>query len=59
MVRWMWLRAGNSSGEAAHRELARDEVGALLPKLLAHHRWWYRARDPQQTDLQAQGQRQA
>jgi hypothetical protein len=44
MVRWM-------------QEMARDRAAAdaavrrLFPRLLAHHRWWYRTRDPEGTGL--------
>ena len=51
MVRWMWMRACKPGTDPAVTEMAREEVAKLLPKLLAHHRWWYRARDPQQTGL--------
>jgi hypothetical protein len=44
MVRWMHERARDRAGAAA-------AVRALLPKLLAHHRWWYRTRDPKATGL--------
>jgi hypothetical protein len=47
MLRWMLHRAG--SGPA--RDMARNRLQKLLPKLLAHHRWWYRCRDPQGTGL--------
>jgi glycogen debranching enzyme len=36
---------------AADRELAEARTRALLPKLMAYHRWWYRDRDPEQTGL--------
>jgi len=49
MVRWMWQRAQATSTAAA--EDAARQVRALLPRLLAHHRWWYRTRDPRQTGL--------
>ena len=51
MVRWMWQRVCKPAGDAAQTELAREQVRALLPRLLAHHRWWYRARDPLQSGL--------
>ena len=51
MVRWMWMRACKPGTDPAVTAMAREEVAKLLPKLLAHHRWWYRARDPQQTGL--------
>ena len=51
MVRWMWQRACKPAGDAVQRELARQQVRALLPRLIAHHRWWYRARDPLQSGL--------
>ena len=38
---------------AEDRELARRMVRALWPKLLAYHRWLYRARDPEGTGLVA------
>lgn len=51
MVRWMWARASQEAADPHVKAQARDEVTRLLPKLLAHHRWWYRARDPQHTGL--------
>ncbi len=51
MLRWMWMRANKPDTDPAVTALARAEVATLLPKILAHHRWWYRARDPQQTGL--------
>ena len=51
LVRWMWMRAAAPGGDLANQALARKQVAALLPKLLAHHRWWYRARDPQCSGL--------
>ena len=51
MVRWMWQRANLSTATPAVKAQAETEVRALLPKLLAHHRWWYRARDPKDTGL--------
>ena len=46
MVRWMWQRAATGG-----RAQAADEVRWLLPRLVAHHRWWYRARDPKKSGL--------
>jgi hypothetical protein len=44
MLRWMW--------QCAHERAAADAaVQRLLPRLLAHHRWWYRTRDPLGTGL--------
>lgn len=51
MLRWMWMRACKPGSDPGLTALARGEIAGLLPKLLAHHRWWYRARDPQQTGL--------
>ncbi len=51
MVRWMWQRACRPSAAASTRQYADNEIRQLLPKLVAHHRWWYRARDPRQTGL--------
>ncbi|MGL5004614.1 MAG: MGH1-like glycoside hydrolase domain-containing protein [Casimicrobium sp.] len=31
--------------------LAKEKVRSFLPALVAHHRWWYRDRDPKQTGL--------
>ena len=39
------------AGRARDLELAHRSVARLLPKLLASHRWWYRARDPLATGL--------
>ncbi len=44
MVRWMWDRAADRAGAEA-------AVRRLFPKLLAHHRWWYRTRDPEGSGL--------
>ncbi|MCW5256030.1 neutral trehalase [Verminephrobacter aporrectodeae subsp. tuberculatae] len=49
MVRWMWHRAQAISPQAAAE--AAEQVRGLLPGLLAHHRWWYRARDPDRSGL--------
>ena len=51
MLRWIVdllqkeLHAGKQSSFIA------THLGALLPQLVAHHRWWYRCRDPQSTGL--------
>ncbi len=50
MVRWMRERAART-GNAGAKALADRHTSMLLPKLLAHHHWWYRARDPQNTGL--------
>lgn len=44
LVRWMLERARD-------RAAAEAAVRRLLPRLLAHHRWWYRTRDPQGSGL--------
>lgn len=49
MLRWMGERA--QAGPPAVRAMARERMQALLPRLLAHHRWWYRTRDPQGSGL--------
>jgi hypothetical protein len=36
---------------ATDRDLAADRARALYPRLLASHRWWARARDPEGTGL--------
>ncbi len=51
MVRWMWQRACQVSTATGVKAFSQDQVRLLLPKLVAHHRWWYRARDPEQTGL--------
>jgi len=51
MVRWMWQRANQAATPPKTKELADEQVRLLLPKLVAHHRWWYRARDPEHTGL--------
>jgi len=51
MVRWMWMRACKESSSTDEQDLAKKEVMELLPRLVAHHRWWYRARDPKNTGL--------
>ena len=43
-VRWLLERA-------SERALAEDHAARLYPKLLAHHDWWQRARDPEGTGL--------
>jgi hypothetical protein len=47
MMRWMFDR----SSQGPSRELALARLEILVPKLLEHHRWWYRCRDPEQTGL--------
>lgn len=47
MVRWMFDR----STPGPSRQLAMAQIETLVPKLLAHHRWWYRCRDPHQSGL--------
>ncbi|MEW6044929.1 MAG: trehalase family glycosidase, partial [Bacillota bacterium] len=37
--------------QARDRELARNAAEELFPKLMAYHRWLYRARDPEGTGL--------
>jgi len=37
--------------EARDKALAERQVRVLYPKLLAYHRWWWRARDPENTGL--------
>lgn len=44
MVRWMLDRAADRTG-------ANAAVKGLLPRLVAHHRWWYRCRDPEGSGL--------
>ena len=44
MVRWMLDMASD-------RPAAEAAVRRLLPRLLAHHRWWYRTRDPEGSGL--------
>lgn len=51
MVRWMWQRCLRPDAPEGAGPKAHEQVRALLPCLLAHHRWWYRARDPQHTGL--------
>jgi alpha,alpha-trehalase len=36
---------------AKDRRPAEEKARALFPKLLAYHRWWWRARDPEKTGL--------
>ena len=45
-ARAIWERADN-------KELAEAKMRALYPKLLASHRWWRRARDPEGSGLVA------
>jgi hypothetical protein len=51
MLCWMWDFMQKSPGAQAGRASAATHLRALLPKLLAHHRWWFRCRDPQGTGL--------
>jgi hypothetical protein len=51
MVRWMWQRANRPETPAEVKAQAQNQLRELIPKLLAHHRWWYRARDPKNTGL--------
>ncbi|MFO1194731.1 MAG: cupin domain-containing protein [Rhodoferax sp.] len=51
MVRWMWQRASAPQADPAVHAMSRAAVADLLPRLVAHHRWWYRARDPQASGL--------
>jgi hypothetical protein len=51
MVRWMWERGCQASQAPEVREICDTAVRGLLPRLVAHHRWWYRTRDPQRTGL--------
>ncbi|BBN15706.1 mannosylglycerate hydrolase [Marchantia polymorpha subsp. ruderalis] len=36
-----------------HAELAEEQMADLFPKLLASHRWWYKARDPEKKGIVA------
>jgi hypothetical protein len=45
-ARYCWDHAKN-------RALAEDRLAAIYPKLLAWHRWWVRARDPEHSGLVA------
>lgn len=47
MMRWMLERA--TPGPSLKSAL--EHLAVMVPKLLAHHRWWYRCRDPRQTGL--------
>jgi hypothetical protein len=47
MMRWMWQR----STTGGSRAMAKASLQRLLPFVLAHHRWWYRCRDPLGTGL--------
>jgi len=55
MLRWMWKEAVRTSERdktlAPQRDMAEACLQDLLPKVIAHHRWWYRCRDPQGTGL--------
>ena len=53
MVRWMWERGCQSSQTPEVHGLCDAAVRELLPRLVAHHRWWYRTRDPRRTGLVA------
>lgn len=51
MLRWMWQSACRIGHGSGRRAWARQQMGVLLPKVVAHHRWWYRCRDPHGTGL--------
>jgi hypothetical protein len=55
MLRWMWQAAQQAAARdsacAPQLAMARERLAVLLPKVLAHHRWWYRCRDPQGSGL--------
>jgi hypothetical protein len=51
MLRWMWQAAQSPDAPAGALAMARTQLTQLIPKVLAHHRWWYRCRDPQGTGL--------
>ena len=44
VVRWLWQHAKD-------RAPAEEQTALFYPKLLAHHRWWHSARDPDNTGL--------
>lgn len=44
IVRWLWQQGRD-------RALAEQRAALLYAKLLAHHRWWHSARDPDNTGL--------
>jgi hypothetical protein len=44
LLRWMWQRAKD-------RDLAARRLREIVPAIAAHHRWWYRTRDPAGTGL--------
>jgi hypothetical protein len=54
MLRWTWQYLKSCANQPQAQEnnaQAAINLRALLPKLVAHHRWWYRCRDPQHTGL--------
>jgi len=36
---------------ATDKDLAREKLSEILPKLIAYHLWWYKDRDPESTGL--------
>lgn len=51
MLRWMWQAAIEPGKPLSIKAMAREHLAVLLPKVIAHHRWWYRCRDPHNTGL--------
>jgi len=55
MLRWMLQSAERAAAQSPAMEpqlaLAHERLAVLLPKVVAHHRWWYRCRDPLGTGL--------
>lgn len=51
MLRWMWESANQPGTPHPERESAIRHLAGLIPKVVAHHRWWYRCRDPEHTGL--------
>jgi hypothetical protein len=51
MLRWIVDLMQKAPLVSVESSFLATHLRALLPKLVAHHRWWYRCRDPQGTGL--------
>ncbi len=54
LLRWMldlWKFEPNKPLAGVNTAQAAIKIIAIIEKLVRHHRWWYRCRDPQQTGL--------
>ncbi len=51
MLRWIVDLLQKPQDASVDRHFVATHLRALLPRLVAHHRWWYRCRDPLGTGL--------